>query len=483
MAKPTINILTDEELESVHLTSFKILEDVGAYLPSKEILRMLADNGAQVNYTTNIARFPRGVVKEYISKAPSEFTLAARDEDYNMNLRPGNFYFGIGSGAVRFRDVETGEARTATVSDFENLIKISDVLSNFSFVGEAVTPIDVPPDLAAQYMWASLLKHSRKHIHMYLNDPLSVRDGINMASAVVGSEEELVRKPIIDFLACIGQPLTFEKRFLEGFVEAAKHGIPLWVHSGAMAGATGPVTLAGTLALCNAEILGGITIAQMTRPGTPVIYTNWARIFDMKSQNVTFGSPEFAMLRIATGQLVRKYYRIPFSNAGFQTDSKLLDAQNGYDAHTTLIGMLAGSNLLLGSTIDGANMTDPLSWVINNELAAHYRQIIKGFRVDEMTLAFDIVKSVGAGPGHNFLATKHTHDHLREQHWLDYAISERRPFSLWEKDGSKDTRQRAKVWLQSKLKAYKPEPLSVDVQRNIDQVLEQAKSRSYTTIS
>src|SRR5208337_1398453 len=116
-----------------------------------------------------------------------------------------------------------------------------------------------------------------------LDDAEYVKDAVAMASAVVGSEEDLRKKPIIDFLGCIGQPLTYEKKFAAGLMEAAKHNSPIHILSGPMAGATGPVTLAGTLAFCNAEILSGITIVEMTNPGTPVIYANWARIFDMKS--------------------------------------------------------------------------------------------------------------------------------------------------------------------------------------------------------
>ena len=478
LGRPTLSLLTDDEIELVHLASLDILKNIGVYVPMKEALRMLSDNGAEVDYEKSIARIPPEVVMEYLRKAPSEFTLYARDPKFNMNIKSGNIYFGFGPGPTRFWDYETGLPRAASLADLDELMKLADTLDNFHFVSELVTPNGVPPELAAQYQWASALNNSRKHVMMYIGDAEGVRDGVKMASAAAGGEEELVKKPIVDFLGCVGQPLSYEKGLLAGFIEAAKHRLPIYVQSGAMAGATGPVTLAGTLAQCNAEILSGITLIQMVNPGNPVIYTNWARIFDMKAANVTFGSPEFALLRIAIGQLVRRYYNVPFCNSCFQTDSKVPDIQSGYDKYITLISLLCGSHVVLGETVAGANFTDPVGWLVDDELASAYLQIMKGFKVDNDALALDVIRSVGVGPGRNFLATKHTRDHLREQHWLDHVITDRRAVAAWERAGRKDTRQRAREKLKEKLMAYRPTPLPPSAKKEIDIVIEEAKKRS-----
>lgn len=477
MAKPTIRVLTDQEIESVHLASLDILENVGIYVPVKECLAMLARNGAQVDYEKNMAKIPPAVVMEYVGKAPKEFTLYSRNPKFNMTLEPGNVYFELGAGPTRFLDIDTGQPRNATLNDLEKLVKIADTLDNFSTVSELVTPIDVPPELSPQHIWACAFKNSSKHVQMYIEDADYVRDAIAMALAVLGTEKNLKKEPLIDFFGCIGSPLTYEKKLVQGLMEAAKHNVPVHMQSGTMAGANGPVTLAGTFALCNAEILSGIAILQMTNPGTPVIYANWSRIFDIKSLNVSFGSPEFALLRIATGQLVHDYYHIPFCSSGFQTDSKMQDMQNGYEKYVTLIGMLAGANLLAGATVAGAGWIDPLGWVIDDELAAYYKQVMKGFTVDYETLALDVIRSVGAGPGHNFLATKHTRQHMREQQWLDYVISDRLPVSVWEKNGAKDARQRAREKLDQKLRAYQPDPLPLDVQKDLDAIVEEASKK------
>lgn len=477
MAKPAISFLTDEEVESIHLASLEILENVGIYVPVRECLEMLARNGANVEYEKHIAKVPASVVMSYVGKAPREFTLYSRNPKFNMTLEPGEVYFELGAGPTRFLDIDTGQPRDATLSDLEKLVKIADALDNFSNVSELVTPTDVPPEVIPQHIWACAFKNSCKHVQMYVEDADYVRDAIAMASVLLGSEENVRKEPVIDFFGCIGSPLTYEKKLVSGLMEAAKHSIPVHVQSGTMAGANGPVTLAGTLALCNAEILSGITIMQMANPGTPVIYANWSRIFDIKSLNVSFGSPEFVLLRIAAGELVHHYYHVPLCNSGFQTDSKLPDIQNGYEKYVTLIGMLAGSNLMAGATVAGAGWIDPLGWMIDDELAAAYKQIMKGFTVDRETLALDIIRSVGPGPGRNFLASKHTRQHMREQQWLDFAISDRRPVSVWEKDGAKDARQRARMILQEKLRTREFDPLPVDVQSELDSIVESARKR------
>ncbi len=476
MAIPKINVLTKEEVESIHLSSLNILEHVGVYLPKKEVLNMLDNQGAQIDYKKNIAKIPSHVVEEYIHKAPSEITLYARDPNFVMTLKPGNIYFSLGGGPTQIIDMKNNVSREASLNDLKELIKIADALNNFSQIGEVVVPSNVPPELSTYYIWVSLLKNTRKNVIMYVGDAGCVRDGVRMASIVVGSEEELVKKPIIFFSGCIGQPLTYEKLFLEGFIEVVKHRIPLMVFSGVMAGATSPVTLAGTLALSNAEVLSGIMLAQMISPGTPVVYSNWSRIFDMKSGNVSFGSPEFTLFRIAVSQLAQRY-NIPICNSGFQTDSKLLDAQNGFEQYNALISLLAGSNLILGGTMDGANLVDPLSWVVDDELAAGFLRVMKGLQIDHGTLALDVIQNVGPGLGHNFLAVEHTHRNLKKEHWLDYKIMERRPLATWKKNGAKECRQRAKEILKEKLKSYIPEPLPVDIQKKLDAIIKEAKTK------
>lgn len=478
MGEPSINVLTDAEIELIHRSSLDILEQVGAYLPFRETLDMLASAGADVDYGKNIATFPSDLVEECLRKAPSEVKLFARNPKFNANLGSGKSYFAAGAGSTLLIDMETGECREANTRDLVEMIKIVDALQHLHVNNEIVLPRDVPPEVSAQHMWAALFKNTCKNCELYLGEPDGVKDAIRMASAVVGGEEKLAKEPIIHFVACIGQPLTYEKSFLEGIVEAAKHKIPLFLDSGAAAGATGPATLAGTLALANAEILSAITIAQLVSPGVPVIYANWARAFDLKSETTSFCGPEYALMRIAAGQLAAQY-NVPLAQGAFQADSKILDLQAAYEKYIGLISLLAGTDLIVGSgMLDAASVVDPLNFIIDDEIAASYSRIKKGLEVNEETLALDVIKSVGPGPGHNFLGTEHTFKHFRKETWLDYTIIERRPRSIWTRDGSKDMKQRALDKTRHILKTHEPEPLAREIQAELHQIVKEAEARA-----
>ena len=334
------------------------------------------------------------------------------------------------------------------------------------------------PAVSSQHTWATVLRKLSKNCEIYVGDADGVRDAIRLASAIVGSEDELVKKPIIHFLSCVGQPLTYEKAFLEGFIEAARRKIPIVMQSGAAAGATGPATLAGTFALVNAEILSEIILSQVMSPGLPVVYANWARTFDMKSQVICFAGPEYVLMRIAAGQMVERY-KIPLAMGGFQADSKVLDIQGGYEKYVALISVLAGSNLIIGSgMLDAASILDPLNFVLDDELAASYSRVMRGMEVNADTLAFNVIKAVGSGPGRNFLAQEHTLRNVRKESWLGYRIFERRPWELWKRDGAKDTRQRAKERTLEIINEHQPEPLPPDVDRDLNRILKEIEARA-----
>jgi trimethylamine--corrinoid protein Co-methyltransferase len=205
---------------------------------------------------------------------------------------------------------------------------------------------------------------------------------------------------------------------------------------------------------------------------------NWARVFDLRSETINFCGPEYALMRISGGQMARRY-GIPLIQGGFQADAKILDLQASYEKYIGLISLLAGTNMIVGSgMLDAASVVDPLNFIIDDEIAASYTRINKGLEVNVETLALDVIKSVGAGPGRNFLNTAHTLKHFRKETWLDYTISERRPRSIWIKDGSKDMKQRALEKARKILMTHQPLPLDKDVQTELDGIVRSAEKRA-----
>lgn len=162
-----------------------------------------------------------------------------------------------------------------------------------------------------------------------------------------------------------------------------------------------------------------------------------------------------------------------------ETNSKILDLQASYEKYVGLISLLAGTKMIIGiGMLDAASVVDPLNFIIDDEIAASYSRIKKGLQVSEETPALDVIKSVGPGPGHNFLGTEHAFKHFRKETWLDYTITERRPRSLWRRDGSKDIKQRALDKTRHILKTHEPEPLAREIQAELDQTVKEVEARA-----
>jgi len=472
MGRPRVTVLSDDEVESIHLSSIDVLEHVGMIVPVEETLGLLKNAGADVDFDHKLVKFPEYLVQECLNKAPSTIRLYDRKQASYVELGCGKPpVYMSGDGVLYVHDLETGERRRGTLRDHQDMVRLVDALENIQTVGgEAIDPVDVPTELSKLHMWAAAFENTSKHVTVYQGNGLESADAIRMASIITGGQDELRRKPIISFMACLPQVLCFERGFLEGLIQTARHGIPVIVHSGGMASATCPATLAGTLVQCNAEVLGGITVTEIINPGAPVIYLNWGRTFDAKAENVSLCSPEFALLRIAIGQLA-EFYNLPSSSMGWTADSKILDVQAGWEMFATFISAMTAANHLAGTLLDGGAIADFAALVIHNELAGIAERMFRGIEVSPDTLAVQVIGELGAGPGHNYMSTRHTREHYRKEQWLGYKISERRKWESWKAEGGASAYHKARDEAKRILATHVPEPLPADIQREIDAML------------
>jgi trimethylamine--corrinoid protein Co-methyltransferase len=448
-------------------------------LPKKNALDIMKQHGAQVDYDRKICRFPRTLVEEFIKKSPTKFVFGARNSKNKLAFEKGKTHpLLMGNlGATYVTDLETRERRLGTLRDVEEFNKVTDGLENTFFGGsESVTPSDVPPHLAQYYSWIAAFKNTSKHLILYESGSQAVKVAVEMASAILGDEQKLKDNPIISFFACAPSVLGIEEKLLDGIMASARFGLPLVANSGPASGATGPGTLAGTLALSNAEVLGTITLVQILNPGTPVTYCTYARTFDMRAENVSLASPEFLLLRICQGQLAR-YYNLPSTASGLSSDSKLLDVQSGYDKSIGLISILSGAaDLLTSDSIDGGDLADLAELVVNDEMMAAYLRVIKGIEVNERTLAIEEIERIGPGLGNNFLDSKFTLQNFRKETWLDYKITERRKWVIWNRDGAKSAEAKAIDRAKEILKNHEPEPLQSDVEKELHLIVDRVRT-------
>jgi trimethylamine--corrinoid protein Co-methyltransferase len=297
-----------------------------------------------------------------------------------------------------------------------------------------------------------------------------------MASVVAGCEpEELRKRPNIFTTYNIVSPLLLQMKPTEGLLEYGRCGLPVDITSEVQAGATSPVTLAGSMAVQNSEILAGITLAQIANPGAPVFYGTCSAVMDMHSGLIALGAVEAGLFNVASAQMAQ-YYGIPSRGTASNTQSKVLDIQAGYEKAVTLtMAALAGVNYIwYPGTIEFALTVSYESLVIDNEICGMVDRAVKGMDVDEGTLATKLIDSVGAGG--QFLAEKHTVDYMMSEHYFP-KLSDRRSRDQWKAAGGRELKDVARDEAKRILKEYEPTPLEKDVEAELTQVVKEIEKR------
>ena len=463
-------ILTKTQLEKVHATSLRILEQIGIDFGHSPALEVLKKGGAKVDGQR--AFFSRGLVEEQIKKPPTEFTLHARNPEHDVVIGGRNTVFAPGYGAPFVTDLENGR-RKSTLKDFENFVKLTGASVNQDLLsGTVVEPTDVPAEIRHIQMLYASVKYSDKCFMGSTMGARAARDCLQMASILFGSRAELASKPVIFGIVGALTPLKYDARMLEALMEYAAAGQPQIIASLAIAGATGPVTMAGSLALQNAEVMAGIVLAQLIREGTPVIFGGVSSNAEMRNGTLSIGSPEMAINAAATAQMAR-YYGLPVRGGGAVCDAKAPGAQASYESMMNLLmARLSGINFVLHSAgiLESFNCMSYEKFIIDDEMCGMVRRIKKGYEVNPDTLAFDVVEEVG--PGGHFLDKDHTFDHFRTEFYQP-QLSNRDDYVSWQTNGSPQSMETANKKYKEILETYEAPELSSDVDKDLRKFIEQ----------
>jgi len=303
----SLNVFTEAELDDIHLATLEVLERTGVFVEADEALDIFGDGGCLVDRDTHVVRIPPHVVEDAVRSAPTKFVLCGRDPRNDIVLEPGRVAFTNFSEGIRVVDPETGELRDSTKADIADIARLNDYLSDIETFEIAVGAKDVPPETCAVHNAEAQYLNTTKPIGI---GPLSGRETVaifEMAAEIVGGADELRRRPIVYNGVCPVSPLKLPHEATEVIIESARWWIPNNILSMAMAGGSSPVTLAGTLVTHNAEVLSGITLAQLTERGAPCIYGSSTTAMDLKLAAASVGSPELAMISAAVAQMARRY--------------------------------------------------------------------------------------------------------------------------------------------------------------------------------
>ena len=439
--------LSQKQIETIHEASLQILETIGVGFEKglDRTAKMLADHGVMVDAEARRMTFPRELITREIAKAPSQVILYGRDRKHDLDLTEDKVHLGTGGAAIKILDIDTGETRATTLADLYDVSRVVDQLDNIHFLVRPCIPTDIPEEDYDINMYYTCMKATQKHVMSGVNNEEGLHNVIDMASMIAGSHEKLMERPFISVITSFAiSPLKLCTQSTLIMQEANRNNIPVALSSAPMAGSTSPVTMAGTLAQLHAEQLAGITICQLTHPGAPLLYGGIPGLANLGTMGYSGGAVECGMMNAAIHQMAR-YIRVPNYNSSGLSDSKLPDAQAGWEkALTAVLASMGGSNYIHHS----AGMLESMltialeQYVIDDEIIGNCCKVLKGIEVDEEHLAMDVIKSVG--PGGNFMTAPHTMKHMRTEYFQGNGVTDRKSRNKWEQNGRLDARENAK---------------------------------------
>ncbi len=398
----------------IHEASMRILSRTGMRFEYPEAVKVLKENGIDVD-DDGVARFTEEQLMYWVNKAPHAFTMYARNPKHNITVGGDHLNPAPGYGCPFVIDPD-GEQHPAMTEDFVKFLKLYHQQPSFDVNGGIIVqPDDLPVDNATLLMLYMTLLYSDKVLLTGTADEKQVEAMMEVAKLVFGGEEELKKYPRMITLINTVTPLQLTNVMTESLFQFVKYRQPLVIGSLAQAGSTSPVTLAGSLAISNAEILAGIALCQMISPGTPVVYGCETTTADMRSGATAIGSPEGAICYNHTGKMA-DFYGIPSRAGGCLSDAKKVNAQAGYESMMTF---MACRDANINFMIHAAGIMDAYAsmsyekLIVDFEVIDYVNRYCRRFEINEETIPEDLIDEVGQDGV--YLTEDHTFEYCRTE--------------------------------------------------------------------
>ncbi|MEH0021415.1 MAG: trimethylamine methyltransferase family protein [Desulfobacter sp.] len=405
----------ENQLAKLHDASLHILKRTGIRIHHPGVCDILKHHGVRID--NGIAFFDPGSIMKWVGHAPDRFTLHARNPAHNMEIGAGRTWYGAGYGCPAIIAAD-GSRREALFDDYHAFLKLVHATDLFHINGGAlVQPSDLDPDTCFALMFDAAVRHSDKCLMGFPGTASQVRDIMALAAAAFGGPGQLADAPRVLTLVNTTSPLQLDGIALSTLMACAEHGQPVIISPGPIAGATGPITPAGNIALGNAELLACIAISQMIREGTPVVYGLQATTSDMKTGGISIGSPGFS-LECAWGARLAKMYNLPCRGGGASSDAKGVSVQSGYESMLAMfVSRREGVDICLHSAgiLDAYGAMSFEQFFVDVEIIRMVEYYCDGLAINDETLALDLIHE--AGPGGQFLSAPHTFAHCRTVPW------------------------------------------------------------------
>jgi trimethylamine--corrinoid protein Co-methyltransferase len=462
---PRYEILSEESMEALDRGWRRIVSEIGVEFILPEAVEEFRKAGQTVEDA--VVKLDPEFVLEQVAKAPREFDLQARNPERTVRIGGEGMVFSAVYGCPFVRD--GFERRDAAMSDFENLVKLSQSFDQLDSPGGTICePNDRPLDSRHLDMVFALQTYSDKPYMGSVTSGPNALDTIRMTEILFGSREQIEETPATISLINANSPLRFDDRMLSAMLEYNRANQAVVITPFLLMGAMSPVSIPATLAQQMAEALAGIALAQLVRPGCPVVFGSFLSNTDMQSGSPSFGTPESAIGLLCTGQIARSF-GLPWRSGGGLTSSQTVDAQAAYEALMTMLPtFLAGANFVMHSAgwLESGLVSCYEKFIVDVEILRMLQSEFQPLEVNDETLAFSAHEEVGHG-GH-FLGAVHTLERFRECFYRP-LLSSTENYERWSRNGGKDAAARAgEIWRET-LEAYEKPPLDDAIREELSE--------------
>jgi trimethylamine--corrinoid protein Co-methyltransferase len=462
-----VEILSADHVETIHVASLRILDEIGMEVLGDRALDLLVAAGARVDRASRNVRMDPGQVEALVALAPAEFRLHARNPERDVVFGGANLVFCAVGGPAFVSDLDRGR-RPGNFADFVDYVRLIGTLEVIHQEGGGpLEPTDLPVETRHLDEYHTFATELDKTWHCLGNGSVVVDDALEVAALVRGVDRDaLAAEPSLITIINTNSPLRLDGPMSDGLIEMAMHGQPVVATPFTLAGAMSPVSLAGALAQQNAEALFLVALAQLARPGAPMVYGAFTSNVDMRTGSPAFGTPESVKSQFASGQMARRY-GLPWRSSN-ATASPVVDAQAAYESEMAVWGaVMGGVNLLYQGAgwLEGGLTASYEKLILDAEILQMMSEVLQPLVVDEGTLGFEAIAEVG--PGGHFFGTKHTLERF-ETAFYTPMLSDWRNFETWQADGERTATERANgIWKRLLAEAVPP-PLDPAILEALD---------------
>jgi len=449
--------LSDHEIEQIHQTTLDVLENIGMSNPLPQLKEVALEQGCNFTDQGRLC-FPRSLVEDVIARAGRDFVMYGRDPKHDIEMTDKKVHLYGGGEAVTILDLGATTYRPSTINDVYDIARVVDYLENIHSYSRLVVATEFTDLLTTDIntAYASVVG-TTKHTALTFGNGKNVKPTIEMLEMVAGGEGKFLKRPFCHGGGCtVVSPLRYGTDNCEVAVASIEFNAPVWVVIAPQSGATAPAALAGSLVQVLAETLASLLLIDLIKPGHPVIFGPWPFVTDLRTGSFSGGSGEEALMSAASAQITNHYGLASSVGAGM-TDSKLPDAQAGYEKGITIaMAALAGCNNVSESSGMLASLMGCSyeSLVIDNDMLGMIMRVVRGIEVNEETLSYRAIKDTVEGEGH-FLRDPQTLS-LMKTEYLYPNLADRSTQEEWQNEGSPDIRKRAEKKAREILNSHYP---------------------------